>query len=271
MTEFALPLPMAVIGELVGRARRGPGRPAAPGPGGGAKGIEPVLSEEETEAAIEAIAVLGEYFVGLARRSAGGSPRDDLLSALVEARENDDRLTDEEIVSTAILLFAAGFETTTNLLGNGLLALLAHPDQLADWRAHPDIASSAVEELLRFDSPVQFNLRTALEPADLLGEPLGARRPHRRPAGRGQPRPGALRPTRRARPPAPRQHAVELRLGHPSLHRCARWPGWRVRSPSTRCWRGSRSIELRDDEPHWRPSFTLRGLARPPAARRAAD
>ena len=55
----------------------------------------------------------------------------------MQARENDDRLTDEEITSTAILLFAAGFETTTNLLGNGLLALLRHPDQLADWRAIP--------------------------------------------------------------------------------------------------------------------------------------
>ena len=90
----------------------------------------------------------------------------------VEARENDDQLSDEEVASTAILLFAAGFETTTNLLGNGLLALLTHPDQMAEWRAQPDIAPSAVEELLRFDGPVQFNLRTALGPADLLGQPL---------------------------------------------------------------------------------------------------
>ena len=85
-----------------------------------------MLSEEETEAAIEAIAFLGAYFVELLdeRRR---RPCDDLLSALVQARESDDRLTDEEITSTAILLFAAGFETTTNLLGNGLLALLAPP------------------------------------------------------------------------------------------------------------------------------------------------
>ena len=54
----------------------------------------------------------------------------------------------------------------------GCSALLRHPQQLEDWRQHPEIATTAVEELLRFDSPVQFNLRTALEPADLLGEPL---------------------------------------------------------------------------------------------------
>ena len=69
-------------------------------------------------------------------------------------------------------MFAAGFETTTNLLGNGLLALLTPPRSAGGLAGHPDIAPSAVEELLRFDSPVQFNLRAALEPADLLGEPL---------------------------------------------------------------------------------------------------
>ena len=170
MGEFALPLPMAVIGELVGvpvadRAGLQPHVRAA------AKGIEPMLSSEETDAAIAALGTLGEYFAALLdeRRR---RPRDDLLSSLAETRDSDDRLTDEEVVSTAILLFAAGFETTTNLLGNGLLALLEHPGQLRDWAANPQLASSAVEELLRFDSPVQFNLRTALEPADLQGEPL---------------------------------------------------------------------------------------------------
>ena len=126
MSDFALPLPMAVIGELVGV-------PSSDWSGlqplvrAAARGIEPVLASEEIDAAIEAIGALGEYFFALLedRRR---SPRDDLLSSLVEAWENDDRLSDEEVASTAILLFAAGFETTTNLLGNGLLALLTHPD-----------------------------------------------------------------------------------------------------------------------------------------------
>ena len=160
-------------------------------------------------------------------------------------------------MSTAILLFAAGFETTTNLLGNGLLALLTHPDQLADWRAHPDIAPSAVEELLRFDSPVQFNLRTALEPADLLGQPLargdrivvlqGAA--NRDPAASSDPTSSTC---------GGGQRTAQLRLGHPPLHRAplARMEG---RSRSTRCWPGP-PHGARRRRAAWRPSFTLRGL-----------
>ncbi|HWF15383.1 MAG TPA: cytochrome P450 [Acidimicrobiales bacterium] len=257
MADFALPLPMAVIGELVGvpaadRAALQPQVRAA------AKGIEPVLSEEETEAAIEAITTLGEYFLALLEERRR-HPTEDLLSSLVEAWDNDDRLTDEEVASTAILLFAAGFETTTNLLGNGLLALLTHAGQMADWRANPDIAPSAVEELLRFDSPVQFNLRTALEPADLLGEPLarGDRIVVLQGAANRDParfeRPDELDLRRGANAP--------LSFGW-GIHHCigaglARMEGTiafnalLARFPK---------IELVGDEPHWRPSFTLRGL-----------
>jgi cytochrome P450 len=257
MSAFALPLPMAVIGELVGvpasdRAGLQPYVRAA------AKGIEPVMSDEETEAAIEAVGHLAEYFGALIEERRL-RPQDDLLSSLVAAWENDDRLTDEEVYSTSILLFAAGFETTTNLLGNGLLALLRHPDQLADWRSHPDIASSAVEELLRYDSPVQFNLRAALEPADLVGEPLergdavivlqGAA--NRDPARFENPDALNLR----------RADNVPLSFGW-GIHHCigaalARMEGEIAfnallgRFPT---------IELLTDEPHWRPSFTLRGL-----------
>ena len=257
MTEFALPLPMAVIGELVGvpaadRAALQPQVRAA------AKGIEPVLNEEEIDAAIEAIGTLGEYFLALLEERRR-HPREDLLSSLAEAWDTDDRLTDDEVASTAILLFAAGFETTTNLLGNGLLALLTHPDQLRDWRAHPDLAPSAVEELLRFDSPVQFNLRTALEPADLLGEPLqrgdrivilqGAA--NRDPARFERPDELDLR----------REGNAPLSFGW-GIHHCigaglARMEG--IIAFNALLDRLA-TIELVDDRPHWRPSFTLRGL-----------
>src|SRR3546814_9579177 len=83
-------------------------------------------------------------------------------------------LSDDEVSATAVLLFSAGFETTTNLIGNGLLALLQHPDQLERWRADPTLAPAAVDELLRWDSPVQMNMRTALEPAEIAGESLAA-------------------------------------------------------------------------------------------------
>ena len=75
-------------------------------------------------------------------------------------------------MSTSILLFAAGFETTTNLIGNGLSALLANPDEFERLRSDPDLTTTAVDELLRYDSPVQMNSRTALEPAEVAGVDL---------------------------------------------------------------------------------------------------
>lgn len=257
MADFALPLPMAVIGELVGvpdadRAGLQPHVRAA------AKGIEPALDAAETEAAIEGIVALGEYFGGLMEERRL-HPRDDLLSSLVAARENDDRLTDEEVASTAILLFAAGFETTTNLLGNGLLALLTHPEQMADWRAHPDIAPTAVDELLRFDSPVQFNLRTALEPADLVGEPIG--RGDRIVVLQG----AANRdPARFERPDdldLRREGNAPLSFGW-GIHHCIGAALARMEGEIAMHALLDRfpSMELTGGEPRWRPSFTLRGL-----------
>ena len=257
MAEFALPLPMAVIGELVGvpaedRSGLQPHVRAA------AKGIEPLLTEEETAAALQAVAALGGYF-GELLAERRRHPRQDLLSALAEAPENDDRLSAEEIVATAILLFAAGFETTTNLLGNGMLALLNHPDQLADWRAHPELATSAVEELLRFDSPVQFNIRCALEPAELLGEPL--RRGDRIIVLQG----AANRdPARFARPDAldlRRRDNVPLSFGW-GIHHCL--GAALARMEGEIAFNGLLArfgrLERRGDEPRWRPGFTLRGL-----------
>jgi cytochrome P450 len=81
------------------------------------------------------------------------TPRDDLLSLLIAAEEQGDRLSEGELLITCILLFVAGHETTVNLIGNGLLALLNHPDELAKLRADLTLLPSAVEELLRYDSP----------------------------------------------------------------------------------------------------------------------
>jgi cytochrome P450 len=101
-------------------------------------------------------------------------PREDLLSGLVQARESDDRLTEEEIIATALVLFGAGFETTTNLIGNGLLALLLHPDQLAHLTADRSLIPQAVEELLRWDSPVQLNGRLVFETTEIGGQEIPA-------------------------------------------------------------------------------------------------
>ncbi|HVP28028.1 MAG TPA: cytochrome P450 [Myxococcota bacterium] len=101
------------------------------------------------------------------------APREDLLSALVLAQEDRDALSDAELLSTSILLLIAGHETTTNLIGNGTLALLRHPDALAALRAEPVLLRSAIEEMLRYDSPVQGTVRVATEDVEIGGTPVG--------------------------------------------------------------------------------------------------
>ncbi len=112
-----------------------------------------------------------DYFRGLIpeRRQ---TPRDDLLSLLIAAEEQGDRLTEGELLLTCNLLFVAGHETTVNLIGNGLLALLNHPDQLAKLRADPTLLPGAVEELLRYDSPVQRTGRITNTDVELAGRKI---------------------------------------------------------------------------------------------------
>lgn len=114
---------------------------------------------------------LRDYFANLIahRRS---HPRDDLLSELVAARDGGDFLDDEELVVTVAMLLSAGNETSISLLGNGVLTLLRHPDQLARLRAAPELDQLAVEELLRFDSAFQFGDRVALEDFELHGSQI---------------------------------------------------------------------------------------------------
>jgi cytochrome P450 len=102
------------------------------------------------------------------------APQTDLISALVAVEEAGDQLGTDEMLSTVILLLIAGHETTMNLIGNGLLALLRHPDQLALLRTRPDLMPSAVEELLRYDSPVRRAVRVALEGAIVDGQTVRA-------------------------------------------------------------------------------------------------
>ncbi len=111
---------------------------------------------------------LRAYFEGVAARRRD-EPRDDLISALLAAEEQGDRLSQSEVFSTLNLLLVAGNETTTNLIANGLHALLRHRDQLELLRGDPDLIPTAVEELLRFDSPVQATSRIALEDVEIGG------------------------------------------------------------------------------------------------------
>jgi pimeloyl-[acyl-carrier protein] synthase len=104
------------------------------------------------------------------------SPREDLLSAMLAARERDENLNDDEILATALLVMGAGHETTTNLIGNATLALLRNPGELARLRAEPALLLGAVEEFLRYDAPVQGTARATREPIEIHGTTIPARR-----------------------------------------------------------------------------------------------
>lgn len=167
LEAIAFPLPVAVIGTMVGV-------PSADWPQfrslitTSAAGIEPTASADELRAASAANQQVQEYFHSLLaeRRS---SPQDDLLSDLAAVEQDGDVLSDGEIVAVSILLFAAGFETTTNLIGNGMAALLRNPEQQAALWADPSLLPTAVDEMLRWDSPVQLDGRTAFEDVEIDG------------------------------------------------------------------------------------------------------
>jgi cytochrome P450 len=128
------------------------------------------LTEDETvyDRGSQAAAAISAYIKELAAQRRA-DPQDDLLSALVAVEEAGERLTEAELVATFALLFVAGHETTINLIGNGTYALLKHPEQLEQLKSNPALIKTAVEELLRYDSPVQMTSRVVLEPIELAG------------------------------------------------------------------------------------------------------
>ena len=174
MRELAFPLPVAVIGELLGVPEEDRNQFQALVRAATAI-LEPISDVADLREARAARTTMEEYFGELiAKRRT--RPAQDLLSELIAVSDGTERLAQDEVVSTAVLLFAAGFETTTNLIGNGLLALLGHPDQLACLQAAAEDGGAlqrAVEELLRWDSPVQIDGRVALRPIEVAGQKIG--------------------------------------------------------------------------------------------------
>ncbi len=130
--------------------------------------LEPTTTLDDLDRADEAINQLIPYLFEIIeqRRSNLG---DDVVSALLNAESEGDRLDMAELMSFVVLLYVAGHETTVNLIGNGLLALLEHPDQLDRWRNDPSLDASAIDELLRFNGPVQNTVRVPLEPVTYIG------------------------------------------------------------------------------------------------------
>src|SRR6516164_1001487 len=168
IADFAYRLPVTVICEMLGIPREEHEMFHA---GARASGrlLDPVpLSRAEIDEANAGTLASAEYFRALfeLRRR---EPGDDLTTQLVRAEEQDSRLSNEELTANIILLFGAGHETTVNLIGNGLLALYRHGDQLRLLREDPSLTAGAVEELLRYDSSVQVTGRTTLEDVDEIG------------------------------------------------------------------------------------------------------
>ena len=167
METIAAPLPTIVIAELLGvpiedrpqfqiwsRHR--------------ARGLEPNITDHERRLVAESGQELDAYFLKIIdqRRQ---EPQEDLISGLVAAEEAGDKLSPAELLAMLRLLLVAGNETTTKLIGNGMLALLRNPEQLEMLRQSPDLMPSAIEELLRYDAPVQLDVRVALEDMEFDG------------------------------------------------------------------------------------------------------
>ncbi|SDT59049.1 cytochrome P450 [Actinoplanes derwentensis] len=174
LADFAEPLAVSVIAELLGvpaadRHRLRPWSAAM------VRMYELGRTEQTEAAAVEACREFAEYMAGLAAQRAA-EPRDDLISHLVSVRDGSDRLTGEELVASAILLLNAGHEASVNGLGNGMVALLGHPGELARVRSDRRLIGSTVEEMLRFDSPSQLFVRTAAVDLEVGGVtvPAGA-------------------------------------------------------------------------------------------------
>lgn len=171
MSDFAHPLPVMVIADMLGVKSEDQDRfiawtdAIAAFFGAAQPTVELALNAQE------GLVAIAEYFRALLperRRNQGG----DLVSLLIRIEDEGDVLSTEELLAQCSMLLVAGHETTRNLLGNGLLALLRNPDQLARLKSHPSLMKSAVRELLRYDSPVQYTIRLVLEDLTLDGHQL---------------------------------------------------------------------------------------------------
>lgn len=163
--DFAYPLPVAIFNEMLGLPDEDAPRVRA-WIWAVARLLDPVLDDDEHARCQALMDEMYDYVAGQieAKRRA---PADDMLTALVQAEEDGDRLTHDELVAQVVTLYVAGHEPTMALVGNGLLALLRQPDQLARLRDRPDLLPNAVNELARFDGPNQFVRRIAVQPMAL--------------------------------------------------------------------------------------------------------
>ncbi len=167
--DLAYPLPAMVIAEMLGvppedRDRFKKWTDDLAAFLGGIRNMGEIIEDAQ-----RSVLEMTDYLQGIIRECRQ-NPSDDLISALVAAEEQGDVFSEEELYSMFVLLQIGGHETTTNLIGNGLLALLQNPDQLQKLRDNPSLIESAVEELLRYHSPIQTLGRFAMEDLEIGGQ-----------------------------------------------------------------------------------------------------
>jgi cytochrome P450 len=260
--DFAMPLPALVIMDMLGAPREELAR---------LKRLSDEMAlfigsardaPEKYERAGAATREMADMFRELitARRAA---PQRDLLSELVALEDGGDRLSDDELVATCILLLFAGHETTTHHLANGLRALLRFPEEMEKLRANPALAPAAVEELLRCDGPIGAQVRIVQEPHTLHGKPLkpGERVFLLMNAANRDPRaydaPDRVDLARNGVPHLTFGFGAHICLGFP----LARLEG-QVALPAVLArWR---RLELAGAEPEWMDSMVLRGMKKLP-------
>ncbi|MGA7047912.1 MAG: cytochrome P450, partial [Candidatus Sulfotelmatobacter sp.] len=171
MSEFANPMPVRIISELLGVPQALHGTFVNASRAIAVFRGNPNRTVEEARAAQDALVELTEFFrktVAERRRNKGS----DLISLLIDIEEEGEVLTEEELYAQCIALLFAGHETTRNLIGNGMYTLLQHPQETAELRERPEMIRSAVEELLRYESPVQFTARVLKEDVEVCGQQI---------------------------------------------------------------------------------------------------
>ena len=168
LREIALPLPARVIAEMLGVPETLHDQVIQWSDAVAAFLGSPQRTVQQTQIAQEAVVTLTEVFrrIVAERRTKRGT---DLISLLLDIEEDGEVLTEEELYAQCVLLLGAGHETTRNLIGNGMYTLLSHPQEMAKLREDPDLIRTTVEELLRFESPVQFTVRVAKEEMEICG------------------------------------------------------------------------------------------------------
>jgi len=267
IADLAFPLPFAVISELLGM-------PATDADElrdlshALVRLLEPLAFADDLDvlrAASDAMATHVDEVIAWKRNH----PGDDLLTALIRGEEAGDVLSPDELHDQVVLLYVAGHETTVNLIGNGVLALLCHPDQLARLREEPALIGHAVEELLRFDAPVQFSRRILLEDLEVRGHRIPAHSFVFTVLGAANRDPDQFGPDADRLDLTRHNAAQHLSFGG-GIHHCL---GAALARAEARAAIGSLvrrfpRLALATDEPHWNGRLVLRGLEHLPVTLR---